>query len=173
MMKQLNLLLRRLRMGAVVFFGIAAAHAAPNACPEDALLSITGLVNPNRPDGSFSFNEEDFLKLGTVKLVTTTAWTSRSEFVGPGLSSVLRAANVSPKAKEMRFYAIDAYEITIPITDVAKYKPVMAHTQNGVRLTIPTRGPVFLVYPRDQHPELLNIKGQAQFVWMVCKIEVR
>jgi hypothetical protein len=73
----------------------------------------------------------------------------------------------------MRFYAIDAYEITIPITDLTKYRPVMAHTQDGKRLEIATRGPLFLVYPRDQYPELTAIKGQAQFVWMVCKIVVR
>jgi hypothetical protein len=166
-------LFSRALVGAILLAGATAAHAAPNACPQDALLAITGLVKPNRPNGTFSFNEEDFLKLSTAKIVTTTAWTPKSEFVGPELSTVLRAANVSPKAKEMRFYAVDAYEITIPIADVAKYRPVMAHTQNGARLTIPTRGPVFLVYPRDQHPELLNIKGQAQFVWMVCKIDVR
>lgn len=164
---------RALRIGALLLFGAASAHAAPNACPQEGLFALTGKIKPNKPDGSFSFNEETFLKLKATKLVTTTAWTPKSEFVGPELATVLKAAGASPEAKEMRFYAIDAYEITIPISDIAKYRPVMAHTQSGTRLTIPTRGPVFLVYPRDQHPELLNIKGQAQFVWMVCKIDVR
>jgi hypothetical protein len=150
-----------------------AAEAAPNACPNDALLEISGLVKPNSPRGSFLFSEKDFLKLKAVKLVTATAWTPRSEFVGPELSTVLAAAGVQSDATEMRFYAIDAYEITIPISDLTKYRPVMAHTQNGERLVVSTRGPVFLVYPRDQYPELTAIKGQAQFVWMVCKIVVK
>ena len=149
------------------------AFGAPNACPTDALLEISGSVKPNSPRGSFLFSEKDFLKLKTVKLVTATAWTTRSEFVGPELSTVLEAAGVPSAAKEMRFYAIDAYEITIPTTDLTKYRPVMAHTQNGERLVVATRGPVFLVYPRDQYPELTAIKGQAQFVWMVCKIVVK
>lgn len=136
-------------------------------------MAITGLVKPNTAGGAFSFSEADFLKLRETKLTTATAWTPKSEFVGPELSTVLAAAGVPSTAKEMRFYAIDAYEITIPISDIARYRPVMAHTQNGKRLEIATRGPVFLVYPRDQYPELLAIKGQAQFVWMVCKIDVR
>lgn len=149
------------------------ASAAPNSCPVDAALEISGLVKSNSPRGSFLFSEADFLALKAVNLTTATAWTPRSEFIGPELSSVLAAAGVSPKATEMRFYAIDAYEITIPISDLGKYRPVMAHTQNGRRLEIATRGPLFLVYPRDQYPELSAIKGQAQFVWMVCKIVVR
>ena len=92
--------------------------------------------------------------------------------MGPALATVLDAAGVPITAREMRFYAIDAYEITIPISDIATYHSVMAHTQNGTRLTIATRGPVFLVDPRDQQPELANIKGQVQFVWM-AKILVR
>ena len=150
-----------------------AVFAAPNACPNDALLEISGAVKSNSPRGSFLFNEKEFLKLKSVKLVTATAWTPRSEFVGPELSTVLEAAGVPATAKEMRFYAIDAYEITIPTTDLVNYRPVMAHTQNGERLVVATRGPVFLVYPRDQYPELTAIKGQAQFVWMVCKIVVK
>jgi hypothetical protein len=149
----------------------ASSLAAPNACPNDALLAITGLVKGNGPDGAYKFSEQDFLKL--TMLTTATAWTPKSEFVGPELSTVLAAAGALSEAKEMRFYAIDAYEITIPMTDIAKYRPVMAHTQNGTRLQIVTRGPVFLVYPRDQYPELTAIKGQAQFVWMVCKIDLR
>lgn len=149
------------------------ASAAPNACPTDALLEIAGAVKPNSPRGSFLFTEKDLLKLKTVTLTTATAWTPRSEFVGPELSTVLEAAGVPATAKEMRFYAIDAYEITIPTDDLVKYRPIMAHTQNGQRLEVATRGPVFLVYPRDQYPELTAIKGQAQFVWMVCKIVVK
>lgn len=149
------------------------ASAAPNACPTDALLEIAGDVKPNSPRGSFLFSEKDLLKLKTVTLTTATAWTPRSEFVGPELSTVLEAAGVPATAREMRFYAIDAYEITIPTVDLVKYRPVMAHTQNRQRLEVATRGPVFLVYPRDQYPELAAIKGQAQFVWMVCKIVVK
>ncbi|KPU89212.1 hypothetical protein APR50_33935 [Variovorax paradoxus] len=160
--------------GLIAALGVGAgAAAAPNACPNDALLEIAGAVKPNSPRGSFLFSEKDLLNLKAVKLTTATAWTPRSEFIGPELSTVLEAAGVPATAKEMRFYAIDAYEITIPTTDLVKYRPVMAHTQNGERLMVATRGPVFLVYPRDQYPELTAIKGQAQFVWMVCKIVVK
>jgi hypothetical protein len=160
--------------GVIAALGLgASAAAAPNACPNDALLEIAGAVKPNSPRGSFLFSEKDLLQLKSVKLTTATAWTPRSEFIGPELSAVLEAAGVPATAKEMRFYAIDAYEITIPTTDLIKYRPVMAHTQNGERLVVATRGPVFLVYPRDQYPELTAIKGQAQFVWMVCKIVVK
>lgn len=166
-------IVRRSLLGGAALAMASCAFAAPNACPADALLSITGRVKGNSPDGAFRFSEQEFLKLETTTLSTATAWTPKSQFVGPELSTVLAAAGAVPNAKEMRFYAIDAYEITIPMADIAKFHPVMAHTQNGTRLQIVTRGPVFLVYPRDQYPELTAIKGQAQFVWMVCKIDVR
>jgi hypothetical protein len=69
------------------------------------------------------------------------------------LSTALAAAGASGNAKEMRFSMIDADEITLPMTDIGKYRPVMVYTQNGTRLQIATRGPIFLVYPRDQYPD--------------------
>src|SRR5687768_6331425 len=95
-----------LTAGALTMPTLAAA--APNACPTDAYLEIAGAVKSNSPRGSFLFTEKDLLKLKTVTLTTATAWTPRSEFVGPELSTVLQAAGVPATAKDMRFYAIDA-----------------------------------------------------------------
>lgn len=150
----------------------SSAVAITNSCPRDAFLEVTGKVRANASDGSFKFTEESFLALPATSLTTSTAWTPRSEFRGPTLETVLAAAGVPAGASDLRFFAIDAYEISIPITDIPKYRPILAYLQNGARLEIATRGPVFLVYPRDQYPEMTTIKGQAQYVWMVCKIHV-
>jgi hypothetical protein len=61
----------------------------------------------------------------------------------------------------------------IPLTDLATYGPLVAHTKDGQRITDPKHGPLFIAYPRDQHPELQTQAAGVKFVWALCKIEVQ
>jgi hypothetical protein len=163
---------------AALFLVAALAASGPvlaNRCPTDAFLEVVAKgPSKDQPGKSFKFSEAEFLALANSTITTTTAWTPKSSFTGPELSAVLKAAGALPsKANVAHMYAIDSYEFDIPLEHLPKYKPVLAHTQNGKRLDLPTKGPIFLIYPRDNYPEMKTMQGQAGYVWMVCKIELR
>ena len=116
------------------------------------------------------FTEAQILALPVSVIVTATDWTPVSRFEGPLLSEVLK---LKPgQAQTLRVYALNDYAITIPVSDIEKYAPILAHTRNGVRMKRSDFGPLFIVYPRDQYAELRAPSMTARMAWQVCRIDV-
>ncbi|MEP6721274.1 MAG: oxidoreductase [Variovorax sp.] len=114
--------------------------------------------------------QAQILALPVSVIVTATDWTPVSRFEGPLLSEVLKL-KASP-AQTLRVYALNDYAITIPVSDLEKYAPILAHTRNGVRMKRGDFGPLFIVYPRDQRPELRAPSMAARMAWQACRIDV-
>lgn len=54
-----------------------------------------------------------------------------------------------------------------------RYGVILAHSQNGQRLSHKRWGPLWTIYPRDQNPGAL--KGpiaESRFNWQINRIEV-
>lgn len=63
---------------------------------------------------------------------------------------------------------------TIPWSDMDRYGIILAHSQNGDRLSKRKFGPLFLMYPRDQYASVLDTPtGTEKFIWQVCGIHVQ
>ena len=105
-------------------------------------------------------------------VTTSTVWNPRSAWTGPSLQTVIAAAGMKPGAKQLRVTALDNFESVIPLSDLATYKPVLAHSLNAKQLKGSKYGPLYVVFPRDDHSELLNPAAEAKMVWAVCKINV-
>ena len=114
--------------------------------------------------------EAQILALPVSVIVTATDWTPVSRFEGPLLREVLKLK--AGRAQTLRVYALNDYAITIPVSDLDKYAPILAHTRNGVRMKRSDFGPLFIVYPRDQRPELRAPSMAARMAWQVCRIDV-
>lgn len=114
--------------------------------------------------------EAQILALPVKLIVTETDWTPRSRFEGPLLRDVLE---LRPGASGgLNVYALNQYAVSIPMSDLDKYSPILAHTRDGVRLKRSDFGPLFVVYPRDQFAELRTSKMAARMAWQVCRIDV-
>ena len=68
--------------------------------------------------------------------------------------------------------ALNRYGVKIPLSDLDKFKPILAYAQNGVRLQRDDFGPLFIVYPRDRYSELRTPSMAARMAWQVCRIDV-
>ena len=82
----------------------------------------------------------------------------------------MRAAGVS--SGTLIFKTLDDYSAPIPWDDLARYGVILAHSQDGQRLNNKRWGPLWTIYPRDQHPAAL--KGpiaESRFIWQVDRIE--
>ncbi len=92
-------------------------------------------------------------------------------FEGVPASDVLRA--VGAHGTVVTATALDDYSIEIPVTDFARYRVLFALSMNGVELTARNRGPIWVVYPRDDFPELRDPTADARWIWQLVKIDIK
>src|SRR5690606_35702292 len=71
----------------------------------------------------------------------------------------------------IRVFAMDNYGAEIPVAEIEKYQVLLALKANGRWLGLGDRGPAWVVYPRDQHPEL-QAQDDAKWVWSAIRIDV-
>ena len=150
----------------------AGQAAESTKCDTSHFLEVTGKAVSKPANHAYNFTEAAFLDLPQVVVTTTTEWAPKSKYAGPELKTVLHSVGADGKLNSIRVFATDNYEVDIPVSDLETYHPILAYSQNGKPLTVETLGPILLVYPRDQYPELMKITGQAKYVWMACRIEV-
>ena len=161
---------RRLMLGSMALATMPAISAALESKP---LLTVSGRIGRvnNDTTNTYDFTESAFLKLTQSSITTGTSWTPTSVFVGPLLLDVMQAAGVT--SGTLTFKTLDDYSAPIPWEDLVRYGVILAHSQDGKRLSNKRWGPLWTIYPRDQNP--VALKGpiaESRFIWQVNRIEV-
>ena len=161
---------RRLLLGSIAFAALPSLAATRQP---KALLTVSGRIGRvnNETTNTYDFTESDFLKLVQSSITTGTSWTPTSVFVGPLLLDVMQAAGVT--SGTLTFKTLDDYSAPIPWEDLVRYGVILAHSQDGKRLSNKRWGPLWTIYPRDQNP--VALKGpiaESRFIWQVNRIEV-
>lgn len=129
-------------------------------------------VTNNASHTAYHFSEAQLLALPAHSITTATTWTPRSTFTGPLLSDVLKA--VGAYGSQIEIHTLDDYTCVVPFADAARYGVVVAYAMNGQRLKVSDFGPLFLIYPRDQHPlELDGPAGDAKFAWQIKSMTIK
>ena len=156
---------------------VQAATASGAAKPKTApvaqfTLRIDGAISA--PDGSQAMQLDlEALKALPQRTVTTrTPWHDGvMTFGGPRLSDLLEP--FKPQGKTLRLTALNDYSIDIPLSDLQRYQPVLAWQLNGKALSVRDKGPLFLIYPFDSHPELQNQIYYGRSIWQVKTISIQ
>ena len=161
---------RRLMLGSMA---LATLPGIASTLQPKALLTVSGRIGRvnNEATNTYDFTDSDFLKLTQSSITTGTSWTPTSVFVGPLLLDVMQAAGVT--SGTLTFKTLDDYSAPIPWEDLVRYGVILAHSQNGKRLSNKRWGPLWTIYPRDQNP--VALKGpiaESRFIWQVNRIEV-
>jgi len=108
---------------------------------------------------------------GLYQIRTTSPWeTGDLTFQGVLLREFLSAAGLGDSEK-ITIRAIDNYTQTIPREDWTKWPVMLATRQNGELLTRRMQGPVRLIYPITDHPELDTEIHKTRWVWLIDSIE--
>lgn len=115
-----------------------------------------------------------FDELDTVEINTTTDWTDGvNVFRGPLVRDVLKAAghNASVIVK-LKARAANDYTVEIPASDIQDYDVILATEMDGKQLTLRDKGPLWIVYPRDDHKELRDPVVNARWIWQLVELRV-
>ncbi len=161
--------LSRLCSCILLTFFILAGTAMP-AAAED-LLVIRNATDPAQAEVRFS--EADLLALPQVTIRTRTEFTDGVvEFVGPLARDAIAFIDAGA-ATTVHLVAANDYAIDLPFSDLTDYDVILAMQTNGERLTIRDKGPIWLMYPLDDHTELQDPMYNNRLIWQLTFIELR
>lgn len=186
---------RTLTFGAVVLAGMIGQAAiaaettfmpgerhflAANDClpaPKGAVvLTINGAVTCGNAGTSTSpqahFDIDMLEALPSRVMATHTPWTQgRVIFSGPLIRELIN--RVADKVTSLKVSALNEFSADIPISDIEDYDVLLATQRDGQRMPVRDLGPLFILYPFDAHPELLNEQIRFRSVWQVNELNIK
>ena len=159
----------RLRRGlALLGLGllVALAGVGPLRAAPFLEIVVTG------EDRTVTLDRAEFAALPRSSVVTSTPWTEGdSRFDGVLLRDLL--AHLGLPAGDVVARALNDYEAAIPAADIAGYDVLVADRLDGKAMAIREKGPLWIIYPLDAHPELEGPDTEAKMVWQLSRLTVR
>ena len=160
----------------LIMFAIVSSSFAV-AQTDIVLLRVSGEITKfnSSNNKSYDFTLASLKELGTQNVGAANKYvTGRAVFQGPYLRDVLKAAGISPNAKEVIFEAADNYTVRAPVSDAMKFKVIVAHSYNGQPLKSNDKGPLWIIYPLDEAPAGMNmLTAIDKMAWSLKRIKVR
>ncbi|GEN25084.1 oxidoreductase [Halomonas cupida] len=136
------------------------------------VLVVRGDITHTNVGDEAHFDRDMLESLPQREISTDLPWyDGPSHFSGPLTRELLEL--VGARGDELYVEALNDYAAQIPLIDVIDYDVILATSRNGRTLRIRDNGPLFVVYPFDDHPELCTDIYLTRSVWQVASIEVR
>jgi len=147
-----------------------SVQAQERLAPEKVILSVVSA------EKTVEFHLSDLDALDQHTVTTKTPWTDQEQFSGPLVRDVLKkvfARDVSADDEPLTAYALNHYTVKLRRDLLAEYAVILATRMNGKTMRIRNKGPIWIVFPLDQHPQLDNTEVHSQMVWQLNKLESR
>lgn len=160
-------------VGMALTFGMGGgAPAEPLPSPSGpVILTIEGKIEHTNAPGAAEFDLESLEQLGLTELRTWTPWTDgEAAFEGvpaQRLMEVVGAAGTTVHAK-----ALNDFESSIPLDDFERYPVLLATRVDGQPLEVRDKGPIWIVYPWSEEPELDDLPTRRKSVWQLRSLRV-
>lgn len=164
---------RLLGLCALTLFRPAATWAL-DAPQGPVILTVSGRVRGGNRDGQSAFDMGLLERMPQASIVTATPWYAQPRrFTGPLLRDVIAAAGGQLSAAgKLRAMALNDYMVEIPGEDVLRYDMVLARLMDDKPMPVRDKGPLFIIYPFDNHRELRNAVYYSRCAWQLKSIEV-
>lgn len=164
---------RRHGLAALASLALAAARpaAALQAPAGPVVLDVIGQVTHANRGGAASFDMAMLAALPQADFLARTPWYSeRRRFTGPLLRDVLSAAGA--RGTQLRLRALNDYRVEVPWEDAQRHDPIVARLLDGAPMAVRDKGPLFLIYPFDDRPDLRSAVYYSRSAWQLRTIEV-
>jgi hypothetical protein len=151
----------------------SAQSPEPLPAPEGpVILTVTGKVGVTNTEGGAAFDRQMLQDVGVTELNTTTPWLDGAqEFTGVLAKTLLE--RVGAQGTTVTATALNDYTVAIPMDDFQNYDVLLATEMNGEEMLVSDKGPIWIVYPRDDHSELRERRISERWVWQLKALEVQ
>ncbi len=136
------------------------------------ILEIDGEISEhNREGGIVAFDRAMLEALGIVTIVTETPWTEgKVAFEGVRVADLLAA--VGARGTSMKAVAINDYAVDLPLSDFQDTGAILALKKDGDYMRIRDKGPLWLIYPWSDRPELKTEVYHARSIWQLKRLTI-
>lgn len=149
------------------FAAVVIVATVPPAMAEHPILTLTGAVR----DAPVTLTRSDLKALPRHEMETSTSVTDGTQhFAGFLMHHLLAAHDATGKTVQAR--ALNDYMIEIPLSDFMEFDVIGALYHDGKPLSPRDKGPVWIVYPRDDHRDLQDIRYDTRWVWQLSTLHI-
>lgn len=140
---------------------LAAGLATPNG---EIILTISGNIELSNSVRGAEFDLEMLEAMGATSITTESPWTDEKvTFTGVRMSKLLNS--VGARSSSFRAVAFDGYWYDVSDIDFKKYPIIVAYQRDGTYMSTRDLGPLWIMYPFDDYPELLTEANKASCIW--------
>ena len=137
----------------------------------DVLLTISGTLSHPNVDDAVQLDLAALESLPVTEFTTTTPWHDEPlHFAGVRISTLFEAIG----ADSTSFVAVglDDYRFTVSELDFDKYPVIIAYRQNDEPISVRNLGPLRIIMPFSEYPELLTPINESRSVWQLVALEI-
>lgn len=139
--------------------------------PGKTILRIGGNIT-SRNDGDEAIFDISMLEaLGTASFATSTPWTEGvATWEGVPLAVLMQAVGAS--GTTIRATALNDYVTDIPMKGLDQEGAILAFRRNGEPMPVNNKGPLFVLYPFDDHAKLQQQSVYMRCAWQVARLDI-
>ena len=154
----------------VPYAGARGQEGAPSGA--GTTLTVSGHIQPESGGAAPRFDIAALARIGTATLSTSTPWTDGVHRFEGVLGQAL-LLKLGAMGEVVRATALDDYTVNIPFADFSRYQVLFAYKMDGHYLRLRDGGPLWLVYPYDEFPELAGPLQRGRWVPHLTALEVQ
>ncbi|WP_030069889.1 molybdopterin-dependent oxidoreductase [Halomonas alkaliantarctica] len=152
----------------IVFATTASAFNAPTG---RVVLEVGGNIEITNVGDEAHFDKAMLEALSQHTTITSTPWHDGVvSFEGPLGRAILEA--VDADGDQVKVIALNDYASSIPVSDFYDHDVILAMSADGKPLRVRDHGPLFVIYPFDETPSLLNEEILTRSVWQVKRVVI-
>lgn len=150
-----------------------AVNAADDwqALPANPLiLTVTGELGCC-PQGQALFDLQRLDALPQVEVKTLTPWTDQEDsYQGVRLSVLLD--ELKARGQRIDATALNDYSMLLNLPAARKYPVILATRKNGEVMRVRNKGPIWVIYPLSDFPELRKEEHHQAMVWQLKSLNI-
>ena len=136
------------------------------------ILTVSGAVSVTNHAGAAVFDRAMLLDLPQITVHTTTPWTEgKTSFEGPSARDVM--IRVGAAGTKVVASAINDYQVEIPFSDFSEIAVIFALARDGKPLGVRDKGPLWIIYPWSEQPELKTEIYHSRSIWQLKALEIK
>lgn len=143
------------------------------AVPAGAVvLTVKGKIHRSNSSQGAEIDMATLERLPLHSLLTSTAVTDGvSRFDGYLVRDLLELVDAHGSIAQAQ--ALNNYSVDIPVSDFYQYDVLLATHMNGLQLEPTGKGPLWIVYPRDDWRQLQDIRYDYRWVWQLNRLTLK
>lgn len=152
----------------VAFIALAGCGAKKEEAEAEVVLpTLVTLVNGTT---EVALTEKDFADMKFELEVTEANLRKDALFAGIKLSDLMTKAGAED-CTTIKVIAKDKMTVEINAADALNYPIYIANNQNGEKIPTGEGGPVKMIFPYNQYPDLEELYKPSQWSWFVVTVE--